>query len=147
MVRVGEEAAVMLVLKDSPAEELIRPAWPISCCISSVALRTLECTWVRFMMVLCDQVMRIIPAMTVPATITRIASATSISSSEKPFCLIRLFIASSAFSKEQNLEWTRLQRSHRRSRCRVLRVYAAHGGDSHADRFQSRTGVRDLPGP
>ncbi len=42
----------------------------------------------RFITVLCDQVMRIIPIMTAPATMTRIATDTINSSSEKPFWLL-----------------------------------------------------------
>src|ERR1051325_5147386 len=68
------------------------PACPISCSINSVALRTLACTCVRFITVPSDRVVLIIPAITVPATITRMATATSSSSSEKPFCLFPLFI-------------------------------------------------------
>ena len=72
------------------------PACPISCCKTSVALRTLVCICVLFEMLPCVFKDFTTPAITIAETASRIAIAIIVSSKVKPVCLV-LFILFALF--------------------------------------------------
>src|SRR4051812_34362943 len=79
----------------------MRPAWPTSCCSSSVAPRIPLCISVRFQIVFCEFVICSSAVVTMLETTRRIPVANSSSTSEKPDSEGRLVIA---FSELRGLE-------------------------------------------
>ena len=82
LIAMGE----VMVTGSTAAGSEILPACPISCCSSSVALRTLVCISVRFAIVPCVLIIWMIPDITMEETIRKIAKAVIISIMVKPFC-------------------------------------------------------------
>jgi len=84
----------------------IRPACPISCCNNSVALRTLECISVRFVIVPCVFIIRMVPYITMAPTPSSTAIATIVSSNENPawnfFVLFIVMCSGCAINSPQN---------------------------------------------
>src|SRR3954463_392692 len=132
---VGPQPVVPLVSVTTTGSEM-RPAWPTSCCSTSVAPRIPLCIWVRFQIVACALVILSSAPTAAPDINSMMAMATINSMSEKPecdrVCCMRI------------LERLGLQNGQRR-RGLAGAAEAARNRRRHRDPFQVRGHLLDLP--
>src|SRR5215472_1986441 len=129
----------VMVTGNTAAGSEIRPAWPISCCSNSVALRTEVCISVRLATVPCVFIIWIKPDITMEDTSTKTASDVIVSMSVKPACPF-LFMSLRILIVCTLLKRISLQRRQSGLRERGVPKRAANG-DGDGDPFHGVRGV------